>query len=196
MLFETVERWESWLSENLDHVGLRLQIRRKASNAPGITADEALDSALCYGWIDGQAKGLDADYFLQVFTPRRPRSVWSQRNVEIIARLTDEGRMRAFGIEQVQRAQADGRWEAAYRQKGTQIPDDLQAALDASPAAAATFAALSAQGRFSIVFRLLALKRAETRARKIKTHVDMLARGESPTSARPHAAEPMARRPE
>jgi len=104
MLFETVERWESWLSENFDHVGVRLQIRRRASNAPGITADEALDSALCYGWIDGQAKGLDADYFLQVYTPRRPRSVWSQRNVEIITRLTDEGRMRAFGIEQVQRA--------------------------------------------------------------------------------------------
>ena len=180
MLFETVERWESWLSENLGHVGVRLQIRRKASTAPGITYDEALDSALCYGWIDGQTKSLDADYFLQVFTPRRPRSVWSQRNVEIIARLTDEGRMRAFGIEQVQRAQADGRWEAAYRQRGMQIPDDLQAALDASPAAAATFAALSAQGRFGIVFRLLGLKRAETRARKIETYVDMLARGESP----------------
>ncbi len=180
VLFETVEQWESWLSENLDHVGVRLQIRRKASNAPGITYDEALESALCYGWIDGQAKSRDADYFLQVFTPRRPRSVWSQRNVETIARLTDEGRMRASGIEQVQRAQADGRWGAAYRQKGTQIPDDLQAALDASPAAAATFAGLSAQGRFGIVFRLLALKRAETRARKIETYVDTLARGESP----------------
>lgn len=180
MLFETVERWESWLSENPDQVGVRLQIRRKGSPAPGITSDEALDSALCYGWINGQANGLDADYFLQVYTPRRPRSVWSQRNVETIARLTDEGRMRAFGIEQVQRAQADGRWEAAYRQKDTQIPDDLQAALDASPTAAATFATLSAQGRFGIVFRLLALKRAETRARKIETYVDTLARGESP----------------
>jgi uncharacterized protein YdeI (YjbR/CyaY-like superfamily) len=180
MLFETIEEWESWLSENLDHPGVRLQIRRKASNAAGITYDEALESALCFGWIDGQAKRLDADYFLQVFTPRRPRSVWSQRNVETIARLTEEGRMRPSGIEQVQRAQADGRWEAAYRQKGTQIPDDLQAALDASPAAAATFAALSAQRRFSIVFRLLTLKRAETRARKVETYVEALARGESP----------------
>ena len=180
MLFETVERWESWLSENLDHVGVRLQIRRKASHAPGISHDEALESGLCYGWIDGQAKSLNADYFLQVFTPRRPRSVWSQRNIEIIARLTDEGRMRALGIEQVRRAQADGRWEAAYRQRGTQIPDDLQAALDASPAAAASFAALSAQGRFGIVFRLLALKRAQTRARKIEIYVDTLAKGESP----------------
>ena len=180
MLFETVPRWESWLSENDDHVGVRLTIRRKASTAPGITYDEALDSALCFGWIDGQVKSLDADYFLQVFTPRRPRSVWSQRNVETIARLTAEGRMRALGIEQVERAQADGRWDAAYRQKGTQIPDDLQTALDASPAAKATFAALTAQARFGIVFRLLALKRAETRARKIETYVAMLARGESP----------------
>jgi uncharacterized protein YdeI (YjbR/CyaY-like superfamily) len=180
MLFETVERWESWLGDNLDHVGVRLQLRRKASTAPGITYDEALESALCQGWIDGQAKSLDVDYFLQVFTPRRPRSVWSQRNVETVARLTEAGRMRPSGIEQVRRAQADGRWAAAYRQKGTQIPDDLQAALDASPAAAETFAGLSAQGRFAIVFRLLALKRAETRARKIETYVESLARGESP----------------
>ncbi len=180
MLFETVERWESWLSGHLDHVGVRLQVREKASTAPGITYDEALESALCYGWIDGQAKRLDADYYLQVFTPRRPRSMWSQRNVEIVARLTEEGRMRASGNKQVQRAQADGRWEAAYRQKDTQVPGDLKTALDGSPAAAAAFAALSAQERFGVVFRLLLLKRAETRARRIEAYVDMLARGESP----------------
>lgn len=180
LLFETVAAWEEWLEANPDHPGVRLKMRKKASAAPGITYDEALESALCFGWIDGQIYGLDADYSLQVFTPRRPRSVWSQRNVGIVERLTEAGRMRPPGLAQVERAQADGRWAAAYRQKGMVVPDDLQAALDASPEAATTFAGLTAQQRFGIVFRLDGVVRAETRARKLADYIALLERGESP----------------
>ncbi|WP_439563559.1 YdeI/OmpD-associated family protein [Microcella sp.] len=180
MLFERVELWEKWLEAHPDHPGVRLKMRKKRSTAPGITYDEALESALCFGWIDGQIYGFDDDYSLQVFTSRRPRSVWSQRNVGIVERLTEAGRMRPPGLEQVARAKADGRWDAAYRQKGMVVPADLQAALDASPAAAATFAALTAQARFGIVFRLDGVVRAETRARKLAGFIDLLQRGESP----------------
>lgn len=180
LLFERVERWEAWLEANPEHPGVRLKMRKKASTAPGITYDQALESALCFGWIDGQVYRLDADYSLQVFTPRRPRSVWSQRNVGIVERLTEGGRMRPPGLAQVERAQADGRWDAAYRQKGMLVPDDLQAALDGSPTAAATFARLTAQQRFGIVFRLNGVVRTETRARKLESFLAMLARGDSP----------------
>ncbi|WP_328821618.1 YdeI/OmpD-associated family protein [Microcella pacifica] len=180
MLFARVEEWEEWLEAHPDHPGVRLKMRKKASTAPGITYAEALESALCFGWIDGQINRFDDDYSLQVFTPRRPRSVWSQRNVEIVGRLTAEGRMRPPGIAQVERAQADGRWDAAYRQKGVVVPDDLQAALDAAPAAAQTFAGLSAQARFGVIFRLDGVKRAETRERKIAGYIETLARGDSP----------------
>lgn len=180
LLFMSAEAWEDWLDAHPDHPGVRLKTRKKRSVAPGITYDEALESALCFGWIDGQIYGLDDDYSLQVFTPRRPRSVWSQRNVGIVERLTEAGRMRPAGIAQVERAKSDGRWDAAYRQKGMVVPADLQAALDAAPAAAATFAALSAQARFGIVFRLDSVVCAETRARKLAAFVAMLADGRSP----------------
>lgn len=180
LLFESVEAWEEWLDAHPGHEGVRLKMRKKASTAPGITYDQALESALCFGWIDGQIYRFDDDYSLQVFTPRRPRSVWSQRNVGIVERLTEEGRMRASGLEQVDRAKADGRWEAAYRQKSMTVPEDLQRALQADPAAASMFATLTAQQRFGIVFRLDSVKRAETRERKIATYVEQLARGESP----------------
>ena len=180
LLFESIDAWEGWLAAHPDHDGVRLKMRKKASTAPGITYGEALESALCFGWIDGQIYRFDDDYSLQVFTPRRPRSVWSQRNVGIVERLTEAGRMRPGGLEQVERAKADGRWEAAYRQKGMVVPDDLQEALQAVPAAAKRFASLTAQQRFGIVFRLAGVKRAETRARKIVTYVEQLSRGESP----------------
>jgi uncharacterized protein YdeI (YjbR/CyaY-like superfamily) len=138
----TVEEWEAWLADDPDPGGVRLRLRKKASQRPGITYAEALDSALCFGWIDGQVGALDEDYHLQVFTPRRPRSVWSQRNRDHVARLIAAGRMRSAGLVEVERAKADGRWEAAYRQKDALVPDDLQAALDASPDAAALFAKL------------------------------------------------------
>jgi len=177
---DTVGAWEAWLSDDPDPRGVRLRLRKTASKRPGITYAEALDSALCFGWIDGQVAALDDDYHLQVFTPRRPRSVWSQRNREHIARLTAAGRMRPPGLAEVERAKADGRWDAAYRQKDAPVPDDLQAALDASPAAAALFAKLTSQNRFAILFRISSAKRAETRAAKIATFIAMLERGETP----------------
>lgn len=180
MLFERVRDWEEWLEAHPDDPGVRLKMRKKASTAPGISYGAALESALCFGWIDGQAYRFNDDYSLQVFTPRRPRSVWSQRNVEIVGRLTAEGRMRAPGLAQVERAKADGRWDAAYRQRGAVVPEDLQAALDASPTATATFTSLGAQTRFGVIFRLNGVKRPETRARKIEGYIERLARGESP----------------
>jgi uncharacterized protein YdeI (YjbR/CyaY-like superfamily) len=175
----TAAEWEAWIATNPSSDGVRLQLRKKASTLPGITYAEALDVALCHGWIDGQAGSLDADYHVQVFTPRRQRSPWSQRNRDHVARLIDEGRMRPAGLAEVERAKADGRWDAAYRQKDAPVPDDLRAALDANPEAAAFFLRLSSQNRFAILFRIGSVKRAETRAAKIATYVSMLERGET-----------------
>jgi uncharacterized protein YdeI (YjbR/CyaY-like superfamily) len=140
---------------------------------------EALDVALCHGWIDGQKGSLDEDYFFNGFSPRRARSPWSQINREHVSRLIDEGRMTSHGLAEVDRAKADGRWDAAYRQKDATPPPDLQLALDASPRAAAAFAALNSQNRFAILFRIGNVKRAETRAAKIAGYVAMLERNET-----------------
>lgn len=173
--------WEAWLDEHgSTHPGVRLQLRKKASTKPGMRYPEALDVALCFGWIDGQVKSLDEDFVHQSFTPRRPKSVWSQRNRDYIERLTAEGRMRPAGIAAVEAAKADGRWDAAYRVATAEPPDDLRAALDASPAASAAFAALKSQERFAIVFRTSNLKRPETRGRRIAEFIAMLERGETP----------------
>ena len=110
---DTVAEWEAFMEANPDHDGVRLRLRRKASVEPGITYAEALDAALCFGWIDGQTGALNDDYHLQVFTPRRARSIWSQRNRDHVERLQQTGRMRATGQQQIDRAKADGRWEAA-----------------------------------------------------------------------------------
>jgi uncharacterized protein YdeI (YjbR/CyaY-like superfamily) len=176
---DTLAEWETFLDAHPDSDGVRLRLRKKVSHKPGITYAEALDGALCFGWIDGQAGKLDDDYHLQVFTPRRKRSMWSQRNREHVERLTADGRMRPAGQLQIVLAKADGRWDAAYRQKGAEVPTDLQAALDASPAATQFFAKLSSQNRFAIVFRVGNVKRADTRARKIAEYVAMLERGET-----------------
>jgi len=177
---DSVAEWESWLTANPESDGVRLRLRKKSSARPGITYDEALDSALCFGWIDGQSGALDDDYSLRVFTPRRRRSMWSQRNRDHVARLTAAGRMRPSGLAEVERAKGDGRWEAAYRQKDAPVPADLQAALDASPKALAFFAELNSQNRFAILFRVGNVKREATRAAKIATFVAMLERGETP----------------
>jgi uncharacterized protein YdeI (YjbR/CyaY-like superfamily) len=176
---DDVAGWEAFMEANPDHDGVRLRLRKKASLRPGITYAEALDAALCFGWIDGQAGALDGDYHLQVFGPRRRRSVWSKRNQEYIERLTAAGRMRPLGKAQVDQARADGRWDAAYRQKDAEVPDDLQAALDANSIATLAFGQLSSQNRFAILFRIGNVKRAETRAAKIATYVAMLERGET-----------------
>lgn len=177
---ETPDAWHRWLIENCSSSdGVRLQLAKKSSTLPGINYFEALDEALCFGWIDGQAGRLDDNFSLQSFTPRRANSPWSQRNCEFIARLTAEGRMQPTGTAQVAAAQADGRWDAAYRQKDAPVPGDLQAAIDASPAAAAFFSTLSSQNRFAIIFRTGNVKRADTRARKIAEFVAMLEQRET-----------------
>ncbi|MGK9149353.1 YdeI/OmpD-associated family protein [Plantibacter flavus] len=174
----TLEQWEHYLADDPSDDGVRLKLRKKTSKAPGITWSEALDVALCYGWIDGQSKRFDDDYSLQAFTPRRKDSPWSQINQEHVARLVDEGRMRAGGLAEVERAQADGRWDAAYRQKDAVCPDDLQAALDANPEAAAYFASLRRTDRFRVFFRLNAIKTPATRAARIADVVAKAAVGE------------------
>ena len=179
LLFATAAEFEQWLAANLTHDGIRLQLRKKSSTKPGMLYAEALDVALCWGWIDGQKGSLDDDYFFNGFSPRRARSPWSQINREHVERLTKEGRMRPEGQAEIDRAKADGRWDAAYRQKDAEIPADLQLALDANPAALAMFAKLSSQNRFAILFRIGNVKRAETRTAKIATFVAMLERGET-----------------
>jgi uncharacterized protein YdeI (YjbR/CyaY-like superfamily) len=179
LVVESVAEWEQFLEACADSDGVRVRLRKTASTQPGITYAEALDSALCFGWIDGQKGKLDDDFHLQVFTPRRARSMWSQRNRDHVERLTNEGRMREAGQREVDRAKADGRWDDAYRQSSADVPTDLRASLDARPAAAAFFSTLSSQNRFAIVFRIGNVKRADTRARKIAEFVDMLERGET-----------------
>lgn len=175
----SVEHWERWILEHGTVDGARLKLRKKNADVPGITYDEALEVALCHGWIDGQAATFDEHHSLRAFTPRRPRGPWSQRNVEIVARLIAEGRMREGGLAEVERAKADGRWDAAYRQSTAPVPDDLRAALDGNPAASAFFDGLTAQNRWAVLFRISQAKRTETRARRVAEFVAMLARGET-----------------
>lgn len=178
-IFEfTLDEWEAFLADDPPDGGVRLKLRKKSSKAPGITWQEALDVALCYGWIDGQGARFDDDYTLQAFTPRRKNSPWSQVNREHVARLIAEGRMRPAGLAEVERAKADGRWDAAYRQKGAEPPAELQAALDANPEAAAYFATLSAVDRFRTYFRIAAIKTPAVREARIRDVVEKAARGE------------------
>lgn len=173
--------WEAWLEAHAgESPGVWLAIPKQGSGRTSPTYAEALDVALCFGWIDGQKAALDAAFFLQRFTPRRPRSIWSQRNREHADRLAAAGRMRPAGLAEVERAKADGRWEAAYAGQATApVPEDLRAALDAVPEAAALFARLDSANRYAILFRLGTAKRVETRVRRIEEYVAMLARGET-----------------
>lgn len=177
--FESPADWESWLRANhAESAGLWLQIAKKASGIAAVTYAEALDVALCYGWIDGQKAGYDEIWFLQRFTPRRARSKWSKINVDKIAELEIAGRMRPAGVTQVESAKADGRWEAAYSGSATMaVPHDLEAALKANLAAAAFFDTISRTNRYAVLYRVHDAKRPETRARRIATLVEMLAAG-------------------
>lgn len=177
--FDTVADWEAWLDSNPDSSGVRLRLRKKSATRPGITYAEALDVALCFGWIDGQSSSVDADSYLQTFTPRRPRSTWSKVNIGHVTRLIEEGRMRPRGRREIDRAKADGRWDRAYRQRDGDIPVELQEALDADPEIARAFASQSAQNRFSMAFRVADLKRPESRAARVAQYVEMLRRGEA-----------------
>lgn len=179
--FASAVAWEAWLEEeHARAAGVWLRIAKKDSGIATVTYAEALDVALCFGWIDGQKRGFDATWFLQRFTPRTQRSRWSKINTEHVARLIAEGRMRPAGLAHVEAARADGRWEAAYAsQANATVPPDLRAALDANPAAAARFATLSGANRYAILYRVQDAKRPETRARRIDRFVAMLARGET-----------------
>lgn len=178
--FATAAAWEEWLAASPGAEGVWLRIAKRGSGIATVTYDEAVDVALCFGWIDGQKAGYDDAWFLQRFTPRRPRSRWSEVNVARVERLTSEGRMRPAGIAEVERAKTDGRWDAAYGQNAfTEVPADLQAALDAQPGAAEFFAALNAANRYAVLYRVHDAKRPETRARRIAQLTAMLAEGKT-----------------
>jgi uncharacterized protein YdeI (YjbR/CyaY-like superfamily) len=170
-----------WLAEHhAAQPGVWLRIAKAASPLQTVTHAEALDVALCFGWIDGQRRRHDADTFLQKFTPRQKRSSWSKRNREHVERLIAAGEMHAAGLAAIEAAKADGRWERAYDSPATAVvPDDLQAALDAQPEAKAFFASLKGTNRFAILYRIQTAVRPETRARRIADFVAMLQRGET-----------------
>ncbi len=180
LAFHTADEWRAWLAEHHQtEDGAWLRFAKKGSGIPSPTYDEALEVALCFGWIDGQARGLDERYHLQRFTPRRKRSKWSKRNREKATALIASGRMQPAGLREVERAKADGRWDAAYDSPSTaQVPDDLQAELDRNSAAREFFETLDAQNRYAILHRVQDAKRPETRARRIAKFVEQLSRGE------------------
>jgi len=177
---ETQQDWEMWLEKHYDEAqGVWLKLAKKAAALPSISHAEAVDGALCYGWIDGQAASCDAHYWLQKFTPRGPRSVWSQVNRDKIGVLQAAGRMRAGGIRQVELAQADGRWQAAYEaQSKASIPEDLQRELDKNQQAQTVFDALNKTNRYAILLSIQKAKKAETRVVRIQKFVAMLANNE------------------
>lgn len=182
LIVPDVSAWRQWLAEHhADTAGVLLVLAKKGTTDPtSLTYDQALDDALCFGWIDGQRSIGDAATFRQRFTPRRSRSPWSARNVDHVARLLAEGRMQPSGVAEVERARADGRWQAAYEgQAQLQVPPDLAAALAAEPRAQAMFAILTSQNRYAVLYRTTTVKRADTRARRIEQFVAMLARGET-----------------
>ena len=180
VLFRNAKAFETWLRKHhATSDGLWLQIAKKGAAEPSVTYPEAIEIALCWGWIDGQKKGLDDQHFLQRFTPRRAGSIWSKINVAKVAALIEAGRMQPAGHAQIAAAKADGRWEGAYDGARTAtMPDDLQAALDAAPKAKAFFATVSASNRYAVLWRVQTAVKPETRARRIAQLVEMLARGE------------------
>lgn len=174
--------WRAWLEvEHARSSGVWLVLAKKRAAAPTLLHyDDALEEALCFGWIDGRVQRRSETSFRRRFTPRRVRSGWSRRNVEIAERLASGGTMHPAGLRQVESARADGRWEAAYAGPATiEVPADLAAALRASPDAQATFELLNSQNRYSILYRLETARRAETRARRLEQFVAMLARRET-----------------
>jgi len=180
--FASQDAWQRWLDRNHGkEEGVWLKVAKKASGKRTVTVPEALEIALCYGWIDGQRKAFDEDYFLQRFTPRRLRSRWSKINRDSATALIEQGRMRPPGLAEVERAKADGRWAAAYDSPSRIQPTpELLAALEASPKAKALFEELDSQNRYAILYRVHDAKRPETRTRRIEKFVEMLSRGETP----------------
>jgi uncharacterized protein YdeI (YjbR/CyaY-like superfamily) len=181
LLFASPPELEAWLEENnASSTGLWLKIAKKGSGIASVDYAQALELALCFGWIDSQKRGLDEKHFLQRFTPRRPRGKWSQINREKAEALIASGAMRPAGLAEVEAAKADGRWDAAYAgQRTAEVPDDLRRELDRNPVAAEFFATLSGANRYAILYRLDDAKKPETRERRLRKFVAMLGRGET-----------------
>jgi uncharacterized protein YdeI (YjbR/CyaY-like superfamily) len=177
--FPSAEVWEEWLAGNHESSGgIWIKIAKKTSGVATVAYPEVLDIALSYGWIDGQRRAFDETWFLQKFTPRRARSRWSRINRDKASALIESGRMRPAGLREVERAKADGRWDAAYEsQRSIEVPDDLRRELDADPAAREFFEGLDSQNRYAILYRLHDAKRPETRARRLAQFVEMLKEG-------------------
>jgi uncharacterized protein YdeI (YjbR/CyaY-like superfamily) len=170
---------ETWLdAEHLTAPGLYVKIAKKAAGVPSVNWEQMVEVLLCFGWIDGRANRLDDHYYLQRITPRRAKSIWSQKNVATVERLIAEGRMRPAGLAAVEAAKADGRWERAYAGPATTtMPDDLAAALDAEPAARAAYETLDGQNRYAVLHRVHTATTPATRARRIAAAVQLLADG-------------------
>jgi uncharacterized protein YdeI (YjbR/CyaY-like superfamily) len=169
-----------WLEANHDSSqGIWLKIAKKGASEPSVTYEEAVELALCFGWIDSQVRRFDDQHYLQRFTPRRPRGRWSKINREKAEALIAAGKLRPAGLAEVEAAKADGRWEAAYEgQRTAKVPPDLQRELDANPAACEFFASLSSANRYAIIYRLDDAKKPETRVRRLRKFIAMLERGE------------------
>jgi uncharacterized protein YdeI (YjbR/CyaY-like superfamily) len=178
--FASVDDFEGWLTSNHDsHPGIWLKLANKGVERPSLSYAQALEVALCFGWIDGQKAAHDDRYWLQRFTPRSSRSRWSQTNRNRAEELIAAGRIQAAGLAEIERARADGRWDAAYAgQRNAAVPEDLQRELDRDPQAAATFSQLDGHNRYAIIWRINDAKRPETRARRIAKYLEMLRRGE------------------
>jgi uncharacterized protein YdeI (YjbR/CyaY-like superfamily) len=180
VLFNNQEEWHTWLDKHCSQTtGLWLKIAKKASSMHSVSYAEALEEALCYGWIDGQKRAYDEQYFLQKFTPRRTKSIWSKVNVEKVTSLTNVGRMQPTGLAAVEAARQDGRWEQAYDSHRTSfIPPDFQTALDAHPQAKDFFSTLNKTNTYAILWRIQTAKRPETREANIEKFIVMLENGE------------------
>ena len=181
LTFRDAKSFEQWLEQQpADAGGAWIKFAKKAAETISLSKAEAIDAALCHGWIDGQLNKYDDEHWLIRFTPRKARSKWSLVNKKRASELIAEGRMRGSGLAQIDAAKADGRWDAAYAPASSaQVPSDLQDALDANPRAAQFFATLKGANRYAVLYRIGAVKRAETRARKIAEFVAMLERGET-----------------
>ena len=180
LFFENAALWEAWLEDNAEKsAGVRLKFAKKNTGIPTMTYEEALEAALCFGWIDSRKNTYDAQYWLQAFSPRKPKSVWSQINREKIERLSALGKMRPSGMQAVETAQHNGQWERAYASQSTiPLPDDFQAALEGNPAALAFFLSMDSANRYAFLYRLHMTKKPDTRRKKIEQFMEKLDRKE------------------
>jgi len=178
--FASQKKWTDWLAKRHGQSsGVWLKLAKKGTDIPSVTYDEALEEALCYGWIDGQKKAFDEKYWLQKFTPRGPKSIWSKINTEKAEKLIASGKMQPAGLKAIELAKQDGRWDAAYEsQKTISVPEDFQAALDKNQKAQAFFATLNSVNRYAILFRVHNARRPETRQKRIQQLIEMLERNE------------------